>query len=148
MQMTIFTIGFTQKSAEYFFNKLKEYEVKHIVDTRLNNTSQFSGFSKKEDLKYFAKEICNIGYTHILKLAPTKQMRKNYKNTNNWETYEIEFLELLEERQVENMLYTEIKDRYCLLCSEHLPDRCHRRLITNYLIFKWPNINIEIVHII
>ncbi len=36
----VFTIGFTQKSAEEFFGKLRDAGVKCIVDVRLNNTSQ------------------------------------------------------------------------------------------------------------
>jgi hypothetical protein len=31
--------------------------VKRVVDVRLNNNSQLAGFSKKDDLPYFLKEI-------------------------------------------------------------------------------------------
>ncbi len=51
--MTIFTIGFTKKSAREFFTKLKDAGVRRLVDARLNNRSQLSAFAKKEDLAYF-----------------------------------------------------------------------------------------------
>ena len=55
----LFTIGFTEKSAESFFNLLTINNVKKIVDTRINNVSQLSGYAKGNDLKFFAKSIGN-----------------------------------------------------------------------------------------
>ena len=37
--MKIFTIGFTKKSAEQFFNSLQTAGVKRVVDVRLNKDS-------------------------------------------------------------------------------------------------------------
>ena len=59
--MKLFTIGFTKKSAESFFTTLKNADVARLVDIRLNNVSQLSGFTKKNDLRYFLKAICSIG---------------------------------------------------------------------------------------
>lgn len=47
--ITLFTIGFTKKSAEHFFELLKKYHVKKIIDIRINNTSQLAGFAKGVD---------------------------------------------------------------------------------------------------
>ena len=44
----IFTIGFTKKTADVFFEKLKQSKAKRIVDVRLNNVSQLAGFAKKK----------------------------------------------------------------------------------------------------
>ena len=57
MEIKLFTIGFTQKSAHKFFTTLKEARVQRVIDVRLNNNSQLAGFSKKEDLSYFLKEL-------------------------------------------------------------------------------------------
>ena len=46
--MKIFTIGFTKKSAEQFFDSLQTVGVKRVVDVRLNNVSQLSGIRKKK----------------------------------------------------------------------------------------------------
>lgn len=79
--MKIFTIGFTKKSAEAFFTRLQRAGVKRLVDVRLNNVSQLAGFTKKNDLRYFTKAICNIEYVHLLDLAPTSEILDAYKKT-------------------------------------------------------------------
>ena len=58
--MNIYTIGYTQKSAEEFFERLKRYQVKTLVDIRISNRSQLAGFAKEPDLAYFLREICCI----------------------------------------------------------------------------------------
>ena len=55
--MTIYTIGFTKKSADKFFNLLKTNQVRKVIDVRLNNVSQLAGFAKRDDLIFFLKEI-------------------------------------------------------------------------------------------
>src|ERR1039458_210240 len=70
-RMKIFTIGFTKKSAETFFTRLRNAEVKRLIDIRLKNVSQLAGFTKRDDLRYFTKTICNIDYVHLPELAPT-----------------------------------------------------------------------------
>ena len=62
--MTILTIGFTQKSAERFFTLLKNAKVETLVDVRLNNVSQLAGFAKRDDLRFFVREICGAKYIH------------------------------------------------------------------------------------
>ncbi|MDB9362120.1 DUF488 domain-containing protein [Nodularia spumigena CS-588/02] len=56
-QVNLFTIGFTQKKAEQFFETLIKAGVKRVIDTRLNNVSQLAGFAKKNDLEYFLRKI-------------------------------------------------------------------------------------------
>ena len=68
--MTIFTIGFTKKSAETFFTKLQDAGVARLVDIRLNNVSQLAGFTKRDDLRYFLRAICGIDYLHLPEFAP------------------------------------------------------------------------------
>jgi uncharacterized protein (DUF488 family) len=144
--MKLFTIGFTKKSAEVFFTRLKGAGVKRVVDVRLNNVSQLAGFAKKEDLRYFTKTICNADYVHLSSLAPTKDMLDAYKKLKgDWDLYQKQFLALIGERRIEDSISPEIMDGACLLCSEEKPHHCHRRLVAEYLKEKWGDI--EIVHI-
>jgi uncharacterized protein (DUF488 family) len=46
--LTLFTIGFTKKSAEKFFGLLRGSGAKRLVDVRLNNVSQLAGYAKKQ----------------------------------------------------------------------------------------------------
>ena len=87
--ITLYTIGFTKKSAEKFFNLLRNNNVKQLVDVRISNSSQLAGFAKGSDLAFFAKEICHIPYTHIVDFAPTKELLdKWHKNEVSWIEYE------------------------------------------------------------
>ena len=53
--ITLYTIGFTKKSAELFFNLLRDNNVKKLVDVRISNSSQLAGFAKGKDLEFFVK---------------------------------------------------------------------------------------------
>jgi len=142
-QINLFTIGFTQKSAQKFFETLKEAGVKQVIDTRLNNISQLAGFTKRADLEYFLKSIGGIDYVHILDLAPTQDILDEYKkNKGDWAVYEQKFLQLIANRQVEKKISPGQLDGACLLCSEAKPHHCHRRLVAEYLNEKWRSINI------
>lgn len=144
--MKIFTIGFTKKSAEEFFSALMDANVRRVVDVRLNNTSQLSGFAKRGDLRWFLKKIGGIAYTHVPELAPTKEIMDEFKkNGGRWAVYEKNYTALISNRNVENLLSKKIMDGDCLLCSEEKPDKCHRRLAVEYLRRNWKDV--EIVHI-
>jgi len=142
----LFTIGFTKKTAEKFFNKIKNAGVQKLIDIRLNNQSQLSGFAKKDDLEYFLREITKIDYFHFPILAPTQEILDAYKkHKGSWEKYEGSFLKLMTSRKIEERLKPELFDFACLLCSEHKPHHCHRRLVAEYLRDKWGPV--EIVHL-
>lgn len=144
--MKVFSIGFTEKKAEKFFNLIKSQPVKRVVDVRLNNVSQLAGFAKKDDLAFFLKEICQVEYVHIPELAPTKEILDPYKKGNmTWEKYEEKFNDLMSIRKIEQMDKSIIQDG-CLLCSEHKPHQCHRRLVIEYLNKSWGS-NLEVKHL-
>jgi uncharacterized protein (DUF488 family) len=145
LSVKLFTIGFTKKSAESFFTALKRSHVRRLVDVRLNNVSQLAGFTKKNDLRYFTREICGIEYLHLPQLAPIQEMLDEYKKRKGaWSDYERKFLDLMVERRVEQTDKA-LLDGACLLCSEERPAYCHRRLVAEYLRDKWTDL--EIVHL-
>lgn len=142
----LFTIGFTGKSAEQFFDLLIRAGVKKIIDTRIHNVSQLAGYAKGKDLKYFAREIGNIEYEHRKDYAPTKVLLKQYRDkVISWPEYEKAYKSLLEERKIKSNTDFETLHEACLLCSEHEPDHCHRRLLAEY--FKKANKKIRIIHL-
>lgn len=142
--MKIFTIGFTKKNAEQFFDRLKQPDLKRVVDTRLNNVSQLAGFTKKEDLRFFLREVGHLDYVHVPALAPTQEMLDEYKkNGGSWDVYEKQFLALMAERQIEMTVDKNLMAGACLLCSESTPHHCHRRLVAEYLSGKWGDVVIQ-----
>jgi uncharacterized protein YeaO (DUF488 family) len=117
-----------------------------VVDIRLNNVSQLAGFTKKQDLGYFLKEICGIEYHHLPELAPTKEILDEYKRRKgDWATFEKRFLDLMSDRQIEKNIPKKAVADGCLLCSEEKPHQCHRRLVAEYLQHHWNDI--EVFHL-
>ncbi len=112
--------------------------VKKLIDVRLYNTSQLAGFAKADDLAYFLKKIGGIEYVHQPILAPTDNILKAYKKEKgDWDVYQGRFLQLMEERKIEQRLKPEMLEGVCLLCSEATPHNCHRRLVCEDLNDKW-----------
>ncbi len=141
------TIGFTRKSAETFFAALRGNDVARVIDVRLNNVSQLAGFAKRDDLRYFLETICGAQYLHVPDLAPTPEMLKAYQGkAMPWEQFEDRFLDLMAQRHVERVIDKSLLDHGCLLCSEHEPHHCHRRLVADYLNESWGSI-LEVNHL-
>ena len=142
--MKILTIGFTKKSARQFFELLRESGVERIVDVRLNNGSQLSGFAKRDDLAWFARELCGIDYVHEPVLTPTKNLLSDYRQGRiSWDTYESRFIDLMRTRRIESVLSKEVMNNGCLLCSENQPHHCHRRLVAEYLSDHWGEMEVR-----
>lgn len=146
--MTLYTMGFTQKSAERFFGLLRQYDIQMLVDIRLNNRSQLAGFTKGEDLAFFLRELCGCGYSHRVEFAPSREILDDYKkNGGDWDLYVSRFLPLMEGRRAAETFLRDFGayERVCLLCSEPTPERCHRRLLAELIAQADPGV--EIVHI-
>ena len=142
--LRVATIGFTKKTAQRFFELLRDSGVRRVIDVRLNNASQLAGFAKKDDLKWLLDRICGIGYVHMPSLAPTKQLLSGYrKGSMGWGEYETSFMDLMRTRRVEDSMPKALLDGGCLLCSEDQPHHCHRRLVAEYLNDHWGGIEVE-----
>jgi uncharacterized protein (DUF488 family) len=130
----IYTIGFTKKGAKRFFELLQSAGVKKILDTRLNNTGQLAGFSKRDDLEYFAENLIGARYHHWLDAAPSPELLENYKKRRiSWQEYEKGYLALIEGRRIETSPFASDLHQSCLLCTEDKPHHCHRKLLAEYL---------------
>lgn len=144
--MNLYTIGFTKKPASAFFALLRDSGAKRLVDIRLRPAGQLAGFAKQGDLAYFLRELCGMDYVHMPELAPTREMFDDIrKRHRHWPTYEREFLALMDERRVAETVDRESLANAVLLCSEHSPERCHRRLVAEHLQRAWGDV--EVVHL-
>lgn len=83
----------------------------------------------------------------MINFAPTKEILRDYKAKKiGWEEYKILYNKLMINRNVAD----EFMKRYfnylkvLLLCSEPMPDKCHRRLLGEHLQKEF---NFEITHI-
>jgi uncharacterized protein (DUF488 family) len=146
--MKIYTIGFTQKSAETFFELLRQNHIQRLVDIRLNPGGQLSSFAKQEDLPYFLDKLAaGCTYEYMPLLAPTKEIMTSFRSGGDWPRYVARFEELMDQRQVPEIIdRSEFESQNsCLLCSESEPRLCHRRLVVERLAGNWPGV--EIVHL-
>jgi uncharacterized protein (DUF488 family) len=146
--MKLYTIGFTQKSAETFFGLLRAQGVQRLVDIRLRPHGQLAGFAQKKDLPYFLRELAaGCAYVHLPLLAPTKEILSDYRKSGDWAAYVARFEQLMDERDVPAALERAEFEMManCLLCSEATPEQCHRRLVTERLKAHWGNV--EITHL-
>ncbi len=146
----IFTIGTAKKSAEKFFELLELHQITNVIDVRLYSNTQFAGFTKAPDLKFFLSRISRIEYKNDLKLTPDEKFLKLYQQKIiDWEEYAAEFERQFKERRgVQHILqnYSDSPEiRQCLLCTEISAQNCQRRLVAEKFaaIFE----GMEIVHL-
>ena len=143
----LYTIGYQRKPLATFIGLLRQAGVDAVIDVRLRNTSHLAGYTKRDDLAFLLREGFGIAYEHHPELAPIPEILDAYRHDQDWETYEADFLPLLEERSAEEVS-REILARYqspCLLCAEPESDHCHRRLVAEYWAAHLPDL--AIVHL-
>jgi uncharacterized protein (DUF488 family) len=152
----IFTIGHSNRPWDDFLSILKHYDISFLADIRRFPGSRlWPQFNKKIMEKELAKH--NIKYLHIEKLggrrsgkrsgnAAISENREEAHNNYAWENKSfrayadylcsrefgegIEELLSLKEQEEE----TKYNNNIAVMCAEALPWRCHRRLISDYLL--------------
>ena len=138
--MQLYTIGYSKKTAEEFFNILRDNGVKQVVDIRRHNTNQLAGFTKKSDLPWFLDTIAGIDYSHELSLAPSEELMRAYRKEGlPFDEFAKQLRAEFAEREMPKLI-----DGSALLCSEPDPDTCHRSVAAEYLAEKG---DVEVVHL-
>jgi len=145
--INLFNIGFTQKTAEEFFGILKKNKIDCLVDIRLNPNGQLSRFAFGKDLPFFLDKLVDgCKYVHRVDLAPPNELLKEVRTkgsamSKDYKLFEKEFNQYLEKKsKIENFIEQFKKyQNVVLLCSEHTPEKCHRRLVSEMLLNKFGN---------
>lgn len=141
--MSLFTIGFTGKSAEEFFGLLKRSKATKLIDIRINRTSQLARFAKEQDLRFFLHELVGMEYLVREDLAPTKELLTSYRDKEiDWSEFAEKYQTLLNVRGVLQILPEQEFENVVLLCSENEPEKCHRTLLANLLLEHNPDLKI------
>ena len=138
----IFTIGFSGKNESGFFDLLNAAGVRRLIDIRLWRAARFVPWAAGASL------ATKLGdrYCYMPELAPTRELLSDYKDgAIDWAGYEKIFNELLTTRKAEKLFDADAIDGVCFLCSERTADKCHRRLVVEYLSAKFGNV--EIIHL-
>ena len=143
----LFNIGFTQKTAQEFFGILKNNNIHCLVDVRLNPNGQLSRFAFEKDLPYFLSELANgCKYCHKSDLAPTKELLKEVREKGSpmckdYKLFEVAYIKQLESSSNISNFVSEFGkyENVVLLCSEPTNEKCHRRVLSNLLLAKFPD---------
>ena len=98
--MHIHTISAYETSAEEFFGRLASWKADLVLDTRLKNTNQLSGFTKRDDLAFFVERIAHARYVHDMLFAPAPTKLERYLHGNiSWDAYADAYRDVLRERE-------------------------------------------------
>jgi len=143
---TIYTIGFSGKTLGQLIIALDAVGVRTIVDIRLWRASRFVPWASADNLS----AALGDRYKYMPVLAPTKELLSAYKDGKiDWPEYERIYNELLAARRPELLFALDDYsgatplDKICLLCTEKTADKCHRRLVVEYLSRYLSDIQIE-----
>jgi uncharacterized protein DUF488 len=138
MNSILYTIGFTQKTAEQFFSLLADALVTKLVDIRENRTGQLQGFARFPDIAFFLERIVRAKYFYEPIFAPSPEIRDAYRSSHDWSQYETSFRQLMRNRNAIELARPEdYSGNVALLCSEPIAEKCHRRLVAELLAEKW-----------
>jgi uncharacterized protein (DUF488 family) len=141
--MKIYTIGFSGKKADEFYEILDAVRVRKLIDIRLWRTARFVPWANGKNLA----EHLGDRYVYMPELTPTKELLIAYKDEMiDWAGYKQIFNKILADRKIEQLFTSATDlDGLCFLCTEKMPDKCHRRLVAEYLMAHFPDT--EIVHL-
>ena len=100
--ISLFNIGFTQKNADEFFEKLKRYKIDCLVDIRLNPNGQLSRFAFEKDLPYFLDKLVDgCKYVHRIDLAPKKELLQQVRDKSDPMSKDYRLFEIAFNKQLE-----------------------------------------------
>ena len=120
-EVTVWTIGHSNRSANYFVDLLKEHNIEVLVDVRSFPTSKVEHF-KKEQMK---KWLPDHGVEYVWLGKELGGYRKGgYKAHLKTELFR---------EGVEKLLEIAREERVCIMCLEPNPKYCHRRYISAQL---------------
>ncbi len=139
---TIFTIGHSNRPLEAFLELLEENEIELLVDVRTVPRSRHNPQFNKENLSRSLPRR-GIEYIHIPALGGLRSHKKSDMPSKNtaWENASFrnyaDYAETKSFREgLAELAELARKKRTCYMCAEAVWWRCHRRIITDYLLSK------------
>lgn len=138
--MIVYTIGHSSHSKEFFRSMLKETGIEFLADVRaFPGSRKWPQFSKDLFPKWLEAE--GITYGHFPKLGGRRRKSKDVEETLNagWRNqsfHNYADYTLTEEfsQGIGELLEKASKQKVAYCCSERHPARCHRLLISNWLV--------------
>lgn len=126
---TLFTIGYEGLSIEKFLAMVGEHPIDMIVDARERPISRKPGFSKRALQE--SLEQLGLDYVHIPELGSPTTIRRQFKESGEWEVFGKEYSGWLEvQRDSINAIHG-LARRHTIgvLCFEADVNMCHRSIL-------------------
>lgn len=140
--MDIYTIGHSTHSSDEFSSLLKSYDIEALVDVRSYPGSNHMPQFNKENIEKWLPES-GISYLHMPSLGGRRKKNHEIDESlvNGWrntsfQNYAAYSLTDEYEKAISDLLDLQSKKRVCYMCSESVPWRCHRLIISNTLALK------------
>ena len=145
----LYTIGHSNLSSETFVSLLKEFGIDRVVDIRRYPSSRkFPHFNRAALCERLTTE--GIDYLWLEALGGRRHVAKNHTSPNiglkslGFRNY-ADYMATEDFRSaVQKLLSTAAESRTTVMCAEKLYWKCHRRILSDYLVSQ----GIEVVHII
>ena len=147
--MQIFTIGHSSLSFEEFAQLLQEHGIERLVDVRSFPTSKkFPHFSQHSLIS--ALQGIGISYYHLKALGGYRKSDLKDSPNQGWESpgfraYADHMLTEEFQQALDAMIEIASEAKTSIMCAEAVPQRCHRKLISDALVGLR---EISVVHIL
>ena len=152
MERIIYTIGHSNRKLEDFMRLLKKFKIELLYDVRSFPTSRVAPHFSKDML---SKTLAEAGIEYIWdrRLGGYRKFGKDVKDIGiatcfksegfrAYATYLVSCEEAL--KAVEKLSLLAEKLRTAIMCSERLPWRCHRKILSDLMIAR----EFKVIHII
>ena len=133
-QRTLFTIGHSTRGWDEFVALLRTWKIEEVVDVRTVPRSRaYPWFSKERMIGALLKQ--GVGYRHLPALGGFRRAKKASANSA-WRNASFrgyaDYMQTREfEKGLEELDRLRSQRRVCVMCSEALWWRCHRRMIAD-----------------
>ena len=147
--MIVYTIGHSTHSEEEFLSLLNTYKIKKVIDVRSFPGSRYVPIFNKERMEIWLKDN-DVDYLHLSELGGLRKQNENvdpslvdgWRNAS-FRNYAAYSLSREYHAGIEELIKLAHKDQVVIMCSEAVPWRCHRLIISNTLVDQ----GIEVEHI-
>lgn len=135
-KLKIFCIGVNGKTAEEFFNLLKEYNVRRVIDLRPNRDS-LKSFASYPDIAYYLK-LNNIEYERIEEIVP------RHWNTFGYEKIRTDmYIQQISNKKSILSAFSEDMSGTCFLGEAEDYRLCYRQIFIKELKKNYSNITVR-----
>ncbi len=136
----IYTIGHSTRTLEEFIDLLEEHGIELLVDVRSIPMSRHNPQFNKDVLPNAIKRH-GIAYIHLAALGGRRGKSNSNSHNTAWEHSSFrnyaDYAETEDfQKGLEELISLAREKRACYMCAEAVWWRCHRRIITDYLLAR------------